>query len=246
MEELNTENKQNVDVKKSRFSDAPWFDSEMIQQFPLVIGGAGGIGSWSSLLLSRVGFPIFLYDDDIVEEVNIAGQFYSPTHVGMGKVGAVKAGIELYCGNVDITTEKKRVEKDDVMLTDIMIACFDNMEARKVMFDEWLNAVEGGLIDASKALFIDGRMEAEIAQVFYITPDKAEKYMKEALFDDAQVPDLNCSYKATSHNGAIIGGYITTGVLNHVANIRYNSKFRDVPYCIEYELPILRHTKIKE
>ena len=65
-----------IDETTSRFSSASWYDK--IQEKTVIIAGIGGIGSWFSLLLSRMKpLSIFVYDDDIVEAVNMSGELYS-------------------------------------------------------------------------------------------------------------------------------------------------------------------------
>ena len=54
---------------RARFGDAPWMEG-MSDRFA-TIGGAGGIGSWLALLLSRMGIQIQSFDFDIIEEHNI-------------------------------------------------------------------------------------------------------------------------------------------------------------------------------
>ncbi|MHA1199668.1 MAG: hypothetical protein ACTSQF_10110, partial [Candidatus Heimdallarchaeaceae archaeon] len=65
-----------IDVTKSRFRDASWFGNVETLTTPIVVGGAGGIGSWLTFFLARMlsNNYIFLYDFDTVEEVNMAGQ----------------------------------------------------------------------------------------------------------------------------------------------------------------------------
>ena len=58
----------------SRFKDAPWFPKE---ETNVIVGGAGGIGSWLTLLLSRAGFYPVVYDFDVLEGHNLAGQLYT-------------------------------------------------------------------------------------------------------------------------------------------------------------------------
>ena len=56
-----------------RFKDAPWFPE---RDEVVMIGGAGGIGSWLTFLLVRAGFKPTVYDFDVIEEHNIGGQLF--------------------------------------------------------------------------------------------------------------------------------------------------------------------------
>ena len=63
-----------------RFSSADWF--EKIKEQEVVLAGLGGIGSWCALLLSRLDIRyLTLYDDDVVDSVNLAGQFYRKNQI---------------------------------------------------------------------------------------------------------------------------------------------------------------------
>ena len=70
-----------------RFKDAPWLPQKEI---PCIIGGAGGIGGWLALLLSRATFTVSIFDDDTFEEHNMSGQMVMTEHIGKSKVDTVK------------------------------------------------------------------------------------------------------------------------------------------------------------
>ena len=73
------------------FRGLPWF--EMTNDMYCTIGGAGGIGSWLALFLSRAGIRPTIYDFDYVERRNMGGQFYSQEDIGRPKVQALASNI---------------------------------------------------------------------------------------------------------------------------------------------------------
>ncbi len=78
--------------KFNRFKDAPWFPKEDVHT---VVGGAGGIGSWLTLLLSRAGFKPIVFDFDTLEEHNLGGQFFSKRQIGKTKVEALEENVQI-------------------------------------------------------------------------------------------------------------------------------------------------------
>ena len=205
--------KKTVNVKQSRFRDAAWFSKAENLAIPIVIGGAGGIGSWLTLFLSRVISPttlIFLYDYDTVEEINMAGQLYGTKDISKYKVDAMKDMAAEYAGYRSVMVQKEKYI-DKSLASPIMFSAFDNMEARKVMFENWKKEAANLPDDA---IFIDGRLLAEQLPVFFVTPDKAKLYEDVHLFDDSEVDDVSCSYKQTTHFAATIAAKMVQGFTN--------------------------------
>ena len=233
--------KKQINVKQSRFRDAAWFSKAESLAIPIVIGGAGGIGSWLSLFLSRVLSPatfIYLYDHDTVEEVNMAGQLYCTDDIGKYKVDAVNELIFHYSGHRSVIAQKEKyVEKS--LASPIMFSAFDNMEARKVMFNNWNSEAR---IEAFKdeSIFIDGRLLAEQLQVFFVTPKTAKIYEDLYLFNDSEVEDAGCSYKQTSHFAATIAAKMVQGFTNWLAK----DAMAELPFYYE-EFGTLFMTTIK-
>lgn len=198
-----------IDVKKSRFRDASWFKKIDEIVIPIIVGGAGGIGSWLTLFLSRMLPPtsyIILYDFDKVEEVNMAGQLFRIKDIGKLKVIAIKEIVQEFSGYEKITLQPDRYDLESLR-SPIMFSCFDNMKARKDMFENWLQEAE----KYPDSIFIDGRLNAEQFQVFYVTLENAKVYQEKYLFDDSEVDDTNCSYKQTTHFAAAIAAKMVQG-----------------------------------
>ena len=65
--------------QQARFKDAPWFP---VASEPVLIGGAGGIGSWLTFFLAKIGFSPIVYDFDTIEEHNLGKSIILLTFVG--------------------------------------------------------------------------------------------------------------------------------------------------------------------
>ena len=205
-----------IEVKKSRFRDASWFEKVDNFDLPVIIGGAGGIGSWLTLFLARMlpstGY-IFLYDYDNVEEVNMAGQLYAKEHIGRPKVDAMQDIVSRFTDYSRLSCQNEKYVRDSLK-SPVMFSAFDNMEARKVMFANWREEMIKYDDRAKHAIFIDGRLLAEQLQVFYVTPETADLYGRKYLFDDSEVEEENCSYKQTTHFAAAIAAKMVQGFTN--------------------------------
>lgn len=227
-------------IQFSRFKDAPWFPKEEIQ---IIVGGAGGIGSWLILMLARAGYKPIVYDFDTIEEHNIGGQLFPSEHIGLTKVESVKRTVKSFA-NQDITIMNLKYDKDG-MHHHYMFSGFDNMEARKDMFHnwkeyvkQWQDDVKGGSEEATNVpVFIDGRLLMEQLTIFCVTPDKIEEYEKN-LFDDSEVAAETCTLKQTSHSAAMIAAHMVGFFTNHYTNNVVGEKDRALPFKWEYFIPI--------
>lgn len=234
---------ETTDDIKSRFSGAIWYDEIAKKQVTIV--GAGGIGSWTGLLVSRLGVNgIFVYDDDIVELGNMSGQFYSIEDVGRFKVDSLYRSIQKYSGYYNITAVNEKFVSGSPM-SPIVIACLDSMSARALVFDEWRKAVYEAPEDKRKEyLFIDGRLSAETLQVFAVSGDDEENIRRyiSTLFSDSEADAEICSYKQTSFMANMIASVITNVFVNHVASGLEGGAIREIPFMVEYLGEAMRFT----
>lgn len=222
-----------IKIKQNRFRDVAWFPTEEVS---IVVGGAGGIGSWTALLLSRAGFSPVVYDFDIVEEHNIGGQLFGFSHITMSKVEALANVIRTFSGE-DLRYFEEKIEKESPTHK-YFISAFDNMKARRDSFESWKEFFGQNTEDHPDAIFIDGRLTAEQMQIFCVTAKNMEEYEREYLFDDAEVEDAPCTLKQTSHAAAMIASHIVGFFTNHYANVKEGDDTRTVPFMWEYFIPI--------
>lgn len=215
-----------------RFQDAAWYSNS---RRSCVVGGAGGIGSWLSLFLVRAGFDVTAYDMDEYEKHNIGGQFCKTSDVGKTKIEALEVNIRDFTDRIISTALKFDYGSYSERY---MFSAFDNMEARKTMFELWVKYY-GGSKD-SNGIFIDGRLLAEQLQIFAIKAGspEIEIYRNKFLFNDSEVEDATCSFKQTTHVAAMIASLMVSTFTNHIANTMQGNTARKVPFFMEYFTPL--------
>lgn len=225
-----------VDEATSRFSSAIWYEN--IQKKTIILAGVGGIGSYVGFLLARMKpASMFIYDNDIVEAVNMSGQLYGQSDLGRSKVSALTEMIREYAGYSIIFAINERFT-DESEASDIMICGFDNMEARKLFFNKWLRHVQSKPKEERKnCLFIDGRLAAEEFQILCIKGDdeyNINRYNIEFLFSDAEADETICSYKQTTFCANMIASYMVNLFVNFCANQCNPLIDRDLPFLTTY------------
>ena len=231
-----------IDGQHDRFKDAPWYNRT--SRTNVVVGGAGGIGSWLVLFLARTGTKITVYDHDSFELHNMGGQFVDHAHVGTSKVDSLTDLVNEFSDETITGLEEKFMTTS--MNSMIMFSGFDNMEARKIMFNRW----KGGLSNHTShygrslntnRLFIDGRLLMEQMQIFCVKgddKDSIKEYETKHLFDDSEVETESCTLKQTSHSAAMIAAMMTGFYTNHLSNIHLQKDVRSVPFYTEYFIPL--------
>lgn len=218
--------------KYDRFKAAPWFQ-EGIRPATLV-GGAGGIGSWLTLLLNRAGFETYVFDFDRLEELNMAGQLFMHKSIGKQKVDALADLVRELCRD-EIIPNNEMMDKT-TMTNDIVFSAFDNMKARREIFETWRETNKG----SKTAIFIDGRLTMEQLTIFCVRadhPEELEEYDKVHLFDDSKVPDMDCTAKQTSHGAAMIAANMVAKFTNWYSGIVDAEEERSTVFFWQHYIP---------
>jgi len=235
-----------VDEYTIRFNSAPWF--EFAKNLNIVLVGAGGIGSWCGISLGRLcsNGLIDIYDGDRFETVNMAGQLVSKKDIGCYKAHVLSSRINAYCDKAvgigaceNITLEKLYNSLLYHNTSAIVIICgADNMEARRECYAAFSRYSDDANNSNNKILYIDGRLSAEVFQIFTLVPSDTynrKLYEDKYLFSDKEAEEEVCSYKQTSHVAQLIGGFIVNQVANWSANESNDKTFdRPLPFYIEY------------
>lgn len=224
------------DATTSRFSAAKWFS--FVQDLDICILGVGGIGSWLSLMLSRLNpYWITLIDDDKIEIENMAGQFFTINQLDDYKAEAARTNIRNFSNFRKVNVYTSRVTAES-FIPNIVFCGFDNMQSRKLVYYKWKKLVQEATDSTRKDfLFIDGRLSAETFQVFCITGDAPyymEQYEKDWLFSDEEADSTVCSYKQTSYCANMITSIMTNLFVNWCTNRCEPIIDRALPFMTEY------------
>lgn len=236
-----------INETRARFSSAIWY--EKIQEQDIILAGIGGIGGFVAFLLSRMNpRSITMYDPDRVEAVNMSGQLYSMNDIRDYKATAINRMIRAYSNYFNISYLCERYDYNSLD-NKIMICGFDNMEARNIFFNKWLNYVNSLPENEKKeCLFLDGRLAAEEFQVFCIKGDdqfNINKYKKEYLFSDEEAEETICSYKQTTFMANMIASVMVNLFVNFIANQCNPIIDRDVPFYTSYSAETMYYKTVE-
>lgn len=226
-----------MDDSTSRFSGAEWYNE--IRKARVIVAGIGGIGSNVAFQLARMApANITMYDDDDVEQLNMAGQLYSYNDIGNAKVDAIADMIASYTPMRQVNAIKEKFTASTAP-GDIMICGFDNMYARKTFFVSWTNHLKGkSPEEQAKCLYLDGRLSMDTLQIFCIKGDdeyNKKRYVEEFLFSDAMALDTVCSMKQTTYLACMIGSLMVNLFTNFIAGTLNPVMPYDLPFFTEYD-----------
>ena len=104
----------------------------------ILIIGAGGIGSFLTPLLDKVGlYDITVADPDIVENKNLPYQNFKKGHIGQNKASVMREYESVnHASKFPILTEKQMTGYD------LVICCVDNLGVRRTLYNttlKWLD-----------------------------------------------------------------------------------------------------------
>jgi hypothetical protein len=116
---------------------------------------------------------------------------------------------------------KKLVTNEQMPIT---IMGFDNMEARKLIFNNWK-------ANSAREILIDGRLRANYYEIFVVRKGSESRY-EETLFSDSEVTPAPCTFKQTAYFGMLIGAKITQVLVNYLSNKYYGEEVNVIPFKI--------------
>jgi len=165
---------------------------------PITVIGAGGIGSWVTFALAKMGFEhIRVYDPDKVAIENVGNQLYGISDIGKYKVEALRE----ICLNVgcEIKTVPMLFSPLDACAVEgIVVLAVDSMKARAEITADLCEDV----------VMIDGRMGAEKILLYTAFDEPTRDIYAKSLYSDDEAEKTPCTAKATSYCALTIAGLI--------------------------------------
>jgi len=200
----------------------------------IVIVGAGGIGSWVTMMLSSLGCRnITVFDHDTVDKENIGSQTFSWAQVGQLKVDALEENT-FRDSTIRIFKFPNKITSYEELLgyiketPNILISAVDNMEFRNSLAQELF---EYTIPQNRPDWFYDARMSLGTFNIYsfpfkaarrleYPMPDSEPKkfYFKTGVFPQEEGDQEPCGARAIAFTGATIAAKITANILYNARN----------------------------
>ena len=215
--------------------------------------GCGGIGSYTALLLAKMGIPVItLVDHDVVEEANVGTQLYELSDIGLPKVRALSTTL-LASGNPAVNQIHSKFSKDvlEAYLYSprrLIIMALDSIEARRGVYKA-VSSMALKYLTTVDTLIIDPRMTLESLEINAIRFTKDFKIVRGAyvtrLIDKSEVyEEQPCGAKAIPGTGMFAASLIMSVVLRWLrhqpiphlmfGNLECNAEGNSAPFISSY------------
>lgn len=190
---------------------------------PIVVIGAGGVGSMAVLALAKMGCQnISVVDFDKVEEHNQPSQLYGKKHVGMAKVDALYeiilelADKEIFAYNMNFEDYVSISGEEGADLSNtIVIVAVDSLDARRSIFASIMKKAH-----KVPDFYIDARMAEELIVILTLPlndREKIEKYV--ASLNPKRRPYIApCTSRAIVYNTLCIGSFLASIIKKYAKN----------------------------
>lgn len=173
---------------------------------PVTVIGAGAIGSFAVLALTKMGVrDVTVWDGDTVSEHNLPNQFFRVADVGRKKVEALAEIVRAFNG-VEISP---RAEMFDGLEAPrgIVISAVDSMAARSRIWAALRN-------NPWVTWYVDARMGGEVYCRYVVRVGDAEQRTRyeATLYSDASAVPQRCTAKAIMYNVLGVAGDVAAAV----------------------------------
>lgn len=163
---------------------------------PIGIVGAGSVGSWTTLALSKMGCSdISVWDGDEVAEHNAGSQIYKSADSERLKVEVLQEKLSLL---TEFPIRIRPYPLTGSLSMPILISAVDSITTRKTLFE------------GATGWFIDARMAGNALEIYCIDMRKHEDvaFYESTLFAEEETLPIACSARSVVYNVFVCGGLI--------------------------------------
>ena len=222
-------------MENQRFKNQRGLISEADMSRSILIIGAGAIGSYYATTLAKMGFQdITVYDQDTIEDHNIANQMYPVPMIGKPKVEAL-AIVCMQYASVNIKPMRMFWTPEKALMADIIVSAVDDMDVRANIWNFYK--------DKGIQCFVDGRMGAQVYRAYSVDmKDPKEVALYEAsLYPQDEAAPEPCGQKSIIFNVLQVAGAMLAMTKQFVrseyrpAEVIYDAVnfFMERTYCME-------------
>lgn len=184
---------------------------------PVHIIGAGAIGSFTALMLAKMGMEdISVYDNDDVSIENMNNQFYRFSDIGKPKVVALAQLVHDFT-QVKIKPFNQLWTKDvPVGLRGIVISAADSMDVRRELFEYCAT-------DFRIEWFLDSRMGSESALMYVMSPQNTDDRLSysKTLYSNEDAEQERCTAKSTIYCATMLSGHLVKAIKDLITGNKY-------------------------
>jgi hypothetical protein len=180
-------------------------DLDKLANTKFVVIGAGAIGSFTVLALSKMGAKkIVVYDFDTLEEHNFDNQMYPASSLGQLKVDALQ-DVAMSYGECLISKQGKWIP-ETAHDGDIIICAVDNMDVRAEIWEHYRHK--------NPSFFIDGRMSALVYRVYGVDMENqdARDYYLSTLYPQSEASEEPCGEKSIIYTVLAVSAQVCSQV----------------------------------
>lgn len=190
-----------------------FFDPDKNTDASCTFVGVGGIGSFASFAVAKLGIPkITLIDPDHVEPHNLPSQMFDTTQAFELKVEAAERNI------MSVNPACEVIACDEYLgyyapseYSGIVVSGLDSMAARAELW-------ERVKLNVRCPLYVDARMDGQLIVLYALRPWDLDdiKYYEQTLLTDDEVPTGLCTERAIIDVGFTVAAQITRIIRLHL------------------------------
>jgi len=190
---------------------------EKLQEAKITLVGAGAVGSFTALILAKMGIgQLEVYDGDSVTPHNLPNQWYRLSDIGTSKAEALEAILEAFS---DTTFIGHHAYFTAQPVEGIIVSAVDSMDARLSLWRHIKKCMR-------VSLYLDVRMGAEVGKVLAVRPQDPMSVAdyETDLYPSSEAFQTSCTAKATVYCAAGLATFVAAKVGKVVLGRPYRNR----------------------